>query len=95
VQRLTCQFAEIRAVLDCPAVHNLCLDVWLMALDRGEAWGVEQAVALKKWIAEYVAAGGPSEVPNPLAVTTEAPAAEPKRGPKMRFWSDDRKFPRR
>ncbi len=56
MQAVTSLFVEIRAVLDCPAVHALCLDVWELAQRDGEAAGLVHARNLlsgvRAWVAE-------------------------------------------
>lgn len=56
MKAVTSLFAEIRAVLDCPAVHALCLDVWELAIRDGEEAGVAHARNLldgvRAWVAE-------------------------------------------
>lgn len=56
MKAVTSLFVEIRAVLDCPAVHALCLDVLELAQRDGEEAGVAHARNLldgvRAWVAE-------------------------------------------
>lgn len=50
---LKAAFAEIRAVLDTEGVHDLLLDCYLLACERGERDGLAQATVLRRAVEEY------------------------------------------
>lgn len=55
MKAVTSLFVEIRAVLDCPAVHALLLDVWELAQRDGEEVGVVHARNLLAGVRAWVA----------------------------------------
>ena len=55
MKAVTSLFVEIRAVLDCPAVHALLFDVWELAQRDGEEVGVVHARNLLDGVRAWVA----------------------------------------